>query len=241
MNEVRLLLFTLLAGAFALSPARAADDFAGLLQPSRLVEIGSQVSGIIDSVTVERGDRVAAEQVLVQLKAGLERVVVDRARAQLEFAVRRAGRNEELFQRELISEHEEDELETEVRLARLVLAEAEEKLAMRMIQSPVDGVVVERFRSPGEQVGQGPVLTIARIDPLNVEVIVPLELFGSISRGMEAVVRPEAPVGGTYTARVVIVDQVIDAASGTFGVRLELPNADHALPAGLKCSVRFPR
>ena len=46
---------------------------------------------------------------------------------------------------------------------------------------------------------------------------------------------------GTHTARVKVVDPVIDAASGTFGVRLELPNPNYRLPAGLKCKVRFPR
>ena len=59
--------------------------------------------------------------------------------------------------------------------------------------------------------------------------------------GMQAEVMPEAPVSGVYTARVKVVDPVIGAASGTLGVRLELPNADYRLPAGLKCKVRFPR
>jgi multidrug efflux pump subunit AcrA (membrane-fusion protein) len=39
---------------------------------------------------------------------------------------------------------------------------------------------------------------------------------------------------------VSIVDRVIDAASGTFGVRLTMPNPGHAVPAGLKCMVEFP-
>ena len=51
--------------------------------------------------------------------------------------------------------------------------------------------------------------------------------------------KPEAPLTGEYTAKVTVVDRVVDAASGTFGVRLELPNHDLKLPAGLKCSVRF--
>jgi len=38
---------------------------------------------------------------------------------------------------------------------------------------------------------------------------------------------------------VTVVDKVMDAASGTFGVRLALPNPDLALPAGLKCKIRF--
>jgi len=46
-------------------------------------------------------------------------------------------------------------------------------------------------------------------------------------------------VGGSYTARVDVVDQMFDAASGTFGVRLSLPNPNRRIPAGLKCRARF--
>ena len=47
-----------------------------------------------------------------------------------------------------------------------------------------------------------------------------------------------APVEG-IVATVTIVDKVIDAASSTFGVRLELPNAKQQMPSGLRCVVRF--
>ena len=132
-------------------------------------------------------------------------------------------------------------MEPEVRLNEFQVKNTEERLAMRTVVSPLNGVVTKRFVSPGEYIGVDPLLTIARIDTLHVEVIVPVERFGSIAPGMTAEVRPESPVGGAYTARVTIVDKVIDAASGTFGVRLELPNPSLRLPAGLKCRVRFSR
>ncbi len=93
--------------------------------------------------------------------------------------------------------------------------------------------------SPGELAQQEKILKIAQIDPLNVEVIAPVEMFGSIKTGMRAKVRPEDPVGRAYRASVKVVDRVVDAASGTFGVRLELPNPRHRIPAGVKCNVRF--
>ena len=110
---------------------------------------------------------------------------------------------------------------------------------MRTIRSPISGVVVARSRSRGEFVGQDPVLTVASIDPLSVELIVPVARYGSVKVGPFAEVMPEAPVGGIHRARVTIVDEVIDAASGTFGVRMELPNPNYEVPAGLKCKVRF--
>ena len=74
---------------------------------------------------------------------------------------------------------------------------------------------------------------------LHVEALLPLEAYRGVRPGMSARVMPEAPVGGTYTAAVTVVDSVVDAASGTFGVRLALPNPEQQVPAGVKCRVVF--
>jgi multidrug efflux pump subunit AcrA (membrane-fusion protein) len=56
---------------------------------------------------------------------------------------------------------------------------------------------------------------------------------------MRASVEPEFPVEASVIATVSIVDPVIDAASGTFSVRLDLPNPDGQIPGGLHCTVKF--
>ena len=89
--------------------------------------------------------------------------------------------------------------------------------------------------------GEDPIMEIATIDPLYVEVVVPVEEFGSIKVDMMAEIMPEPLAIRKLRARVIVVDRVIDAASGTFGVRLELPNSEDILPAGLKCRVTFVR
>lgn len=82
-------------------------------------------------------------------------------------------------------------------------------------------------------------LKIADLGTLYVEVLVPIREWRNIRPGQMATVLPEPAVGGRYEATVLSVDPVFDAASGTFGVRLELPNPDFALPAGIKCLARF--
>ncbi len=74
---------------------------------------------------------------------------------------------------------------------------------------------------------------------LNAELNAPVSLLGKISVGSKGQVSMEEPVGGVHEAVVVVVDRMLDAASGTFRIRLELPNPDYALPAGLRCHVRF--
>jgi RND family efflux transporter MFP subunit len=222
-----------------LAGAAGAVELRGLLEPSEEISVSSQVPGIIEEIPVERGDRIKKGQVLVRLKAGVEKAQAGLAEARYEFAKRKAQRNADLYEKQLLSPHEKDEIQTELRIAELQYQEAAEKLKMRTITSPVDGVVVKRILAPGEYVGEGSIMTIARVDPVYVEVIANSSLYGTIRKGMSAEVRPEKPAGSVYRGKVVIVDPVIDAASGTFGIRVELPNPNHTIPVGLNCRVRF--
>lgn len=217
----------------------ADNEFECMIEPYELVELSSQVPGVLDKINVERGDIVKEGTELASLKSGVALASVALARARVAFGKRKVVRNEELHKKELISSHEKDEMETELEVSRLQLREEEERLKLRTIHSTVKGVIMERLLSPGEYVGENPIFKIARIDPLNIEVIAPMGIYGTIKKGMRAEVMPEEPVGGKYRGKVVIVDQVIDAASGTFGVRVELPNPSHKLPAGLQCTIRF--
>jgi RND family efflux transporter MFP subunit len=204
------------------------------------VEIASGVAGILDEVLVGRGEVVKKDQVLARLRSRVEQASYDLAKARAEFAARRVVRNEELYQKQMISIHEKDEMETEAELLALEVREAEERLKLRTIRSPINGVVTRRYLSAGEYVQDQPILDLAQIDPLRIEMVLPVRLYGKIRVGMTGEVKWEAPVGGTQRARVTVVDPVVDAASGTIGVRLEVANPNRELPAGTQCSVSFP-
>jgi multidrug efflux pump subunit AcrA (membrane-fusion protein) len=129
------------------------------------------------------------------------------------------------------------------KLAELEVRRAEAVLQLHIIRSPFDGVVVDRLLDPGEFATTNikePILKLAEIDPLNVEVVLPAALFGRVRRGDRAEVLPETSTR-YFPAQVSIVDRVIDGASGTFGVRLDLRNRDGAIPAGARCRLRFAK
>ncbi|MCH7944200.1 MAG: efflux RND transporter periplasmic adaptor subunit [Proteobacteria bacterium] len=271
MKLCKLLAIALWAAQTPLAVAQTVDlasiELDCLIEPHSLVKLGSAVTGVLDSVAVDRGDVVYAGQLVARLKSGVEEatvalararaendVVVRSRRARLEFESDKEERTETLFKKKIVSGEQMKVATTERRLAELDVSEAEKNQALaklelrqavavldqRKIVSPVDGVVTERVLSPGEYVfEQSYVFTVAEIDSLHVEVYAPIEIFGAVRLGMKAEVRPEQPVGGTHIAKVTIVDHIIDPASGTFGVRLELPNPDRALPAGLRCKIIF--
>lgn len=205
----------LIVGELLLLPRAYAvnQDLNCLIQPYVVITITTPVGGLLETVQVDRGDLVKEGQILATLDTSLERAQGSVQHAQAELTNRR--------------------------LADLELQRTTAEVALRTIKSPVNGVVVERFMHPGEFPKQEKILKIAQIDPLRVEVYAPVAMLGKIAVGMTAHVKPEAPLTGEYAAKVTVVDRVVDAASGTFGVRLELPNHELKLPAGLKCSVRF--
>ena len=238
-----------------------------VMEPRSTIELGSADEGILADLLVERGDSVKQGQPVAILNDEEERLQVERAQiraesdvdvrskqAEAEFRLREEERIADLYATKLLPEKEYAQAkierrlaelavqaaETEFQVARVDYRQAQERLARRSIKSPVNGVVVNVTMSPGEYVHkQATVMTIAEIDPLNVEVFVPVDHYGTIAAGTEAEVMPEEPVGGVYTASVAVADKVFDAASRTFGVRLILPNPQFALPAGVRCEVRF--
>lgn len=175
----------------------------------------------------------------------------------VEFSKSKLDRVKDLEKQKYVSPQARDEAATEQQLAQAQLLDAQDnrKLAelelvrqqeiirLKTIRSPFDGVVVERLLHPGEfaeaGVGRKPILKLAEIDVLHVEVLLPVEAYGEVKPGMEIEVLPEIPAGARYTARVSVVDRIVDAASGTFGVRLELNNPQRRMPAGIRCKAVF--
>ncbi len=249
-----------------IAAGEASDNLACIMKPSMEVSIGSPVEGIIQAVHVERGDWVTKGQPVVALEASVEKATVALAKAKAEteatiksaqakmaFSARKLERAVELFKSNSIAKHEFDEAETERHLAEIAHLDATEKrhvdrlewqrataaLNLRTILSPLSGVVVDRLLSPGELAGKTPILKLAQINPLRIEVFAPLSLLGKVSPGMKAEVHPEGSAATSYPAHVTVVNRVVDSASGTFGVRLEMPNPNNTLPAGLACTVKF--
>ncbi len=264
----RLLQICLLAAAGFSSHALAVNvpELDCVIEPHMVIDLSSRTDGIVEAIEVDRGDLVEEGQVVVRLESGVEEAAVEYARfaadadANLEasnismnFAQRRRERLASLHREKVLSSDQMDEMETEAvltklerdqakerrRLAQLELRQAMEVLERHTIPSPITGVVVQRFLAPGESVEEKPIIRLAQIDPLRVEVIVPVNYFGAIRAGQSAVIMPERPMQGEYPAQVTVVDRVADAASGTYRVRLSLPNPDYQLPSGLKCMVRF--
>ncbi|MGV6818005.1 MAG: efflux RND transporter periplasmic adaptor subunit [Thiotrichales bacterium] len=256
-------IFTTLLTALLLLPlVSAAESLPCLLEPSEVVDLGSPVTGVIESILVERGDSVNEDQVVAKLTGTVERRTIDlaslraadAAEVQSAIAAKEHARREKnrallLFEKSLVSKQFVDKAITEAELAEHKLEQArtnqqqseielklaKAKLDQRIIRSPISGVVTERYAAPGQRIQEKPIMQIVKLHPLKVELVVPAEHFGGLKVGDKMQITPELVDLKARDATVSIVDQVIDAASNTFRVTLELPNTDYSIPAGARC------
>ncbi|MCP4332369.1 MAG: efflux RND transporter periplasmic adaptor subunit [Gammaproteobacteria bacterium] len=212
-----------------------------MLQPSKIVEVSSPVSGVLEDVLVKRGDIVESGNILFRLKAGVQKAGVELARVKTDFAKRNVERNMDLYEDDLLSIHERDEIETELLLSQMELMVKEQELALRTVASPIDGVVVDRLQDEGEYVNVNPVVRLATLDPLHIDLLLPARYFGKIAAGQKLMISAAPAMSKARKANVKTVDPLIDPASGTFRVQLEMSNPGNRVPAGLRCVARTTR
>jgi len=249
------------------APVLALDSIGCLIRPNDVIELSTPVAGIVSEVLVSRGDAVEIGQIIARLDNQVDALSLELAQARatdrstiqartsrVDFLELQANRLTALAERNAISIVVRDEAISEANVARFELAEAialqeiaqievareAALLEQKILRSPVAGIITEQLLSPGEyRDGQAHMATIATMDQLKIEAFAPLAYFGQFSVGDMAIIQPEAPIGGEYSAQITVIDQVFDAATATFGIELVIDNTGLAIPAGLRCSLEF--
>lgn len=241
--------------------------FDCIARPNDVTELASPEQGVLTEILVGRGDAVAQGQVVAQLDSELQQSAVElvrlraengapiaAAQARLKFRQSAFNRMTALRERNAASQAmlEEAEVELELvrselkmamaerRLAEAELAQSELLLSRRHLVAPFDSVVVEVTASPGEYVHEeAPVVTLAQLDPLRIEAYLPIRYAPDVALGNEAEITFPPPIDVRRLAMVSAIDRVFDAASGTFGIQLDVANPDQSLPGQIRCRLRF--
>lgn len=245
-----------------------ADSSACLVKPKQVVQLGSSVFGVLAELRVDRADVVAKGQIIGKLDTSVEeaQMALDNFRAQNMAPLRAAQADLAWNQRELdrrqklannmwskVNDVDEartkvaqdeiaiDKAEDDRKTAQLEAARSQAQYNLKLIRSPLDGIVTEIKLQPGEFIYETtPVVTLAQVDPLIVDLVLPSKRYGTVKVGDVVDLRLETPVDSTVQSKIEIIDPVIDAASDTFRVRLMLTNPGNKIPAGIRCIANLP-
>lgn len=213
---------------------------ACLIEPYMVSELGSPIAGVIDRISVQRGDTVKKGDVVATLNSKVDEATLNVRRGEAAYLARAVQRNSDMYQRKLLPASDYDEISSKSRQAALQVELQQAILAERSIRSPFDGVVAERYAGPGDRINDNKIVKLAQIDPLLVKVVVPEGLYGQVKLDAGADVTVNAALSDRpLKATVWRIDKVMDAASGTFVVLLKVDNKNNRIPAGIRCSVHF--
>lgn len=242
--------------------------FSCMIEPEQAVEIRSSITGVVDKITVGRGDTVKKGQILVILNATVSQAAatsarqrakahaqINGARQKLALANVKAERMEQMYRQEFVSAQARDDAFNERNIAEAELKQAQEnqriaeadyrtslaELKERTITSPFDGIVTARYADIGTVVSaadsKNPILRLVQIDRLKLTAILPFKYFQDIQTGDTVNVVPESPFNQPISITIAKKDQVVDAASGTFGIVAYIDNTQHKLPGGILCQI----
>jgi len=222
-----------------------ADDVQGLVLPFKEVSVSSPVlQDNIKDIEVDEGDTVKQGQVLAHLLNDREELDVKRTENLVQHAQFEYDGMKKLEEESDASKEAELEKETDLEAAKLDYQLAIVALEEKTIKSPLSGIVVKRYKEPGESVDRSErMFDIVNIDQVYIQFYLEPELIEKIAVGDKIAVHfPTYREGAQeYIATVSFVDPRIDAASGLFRVKLLLDNPRHEIRAGMRGDADFTK
>ena len=237
----------------------------GTIEPVTEVEVGTQVSGIIDRLyadynsVVTKGQLIAEmDKVTLQSELASQKATYDGAKAEYEYQQKNYERNKGLHEKQLISDTDYEQSLYNYQKAKSAfdsskasLAKAERNLSYATITSPIDGVVISRDVAEGQTVASGfetPTLFTIAADLTQMQVVADVDEadIGGVVEGQRASFTVDAYPNDVFEG-VVTQIRLGDASSTsststtttvvTYEVVISAPNPDLKLKPRLTANV----
>lgn len=230
----------------------------GTIEPVTQVEVGTQVSGIIDKLyadynsIVTKGQLIAEmDKITLQSELTSQQATYDGAKAEYEYQEKNYLRNKALHEKQLISDTEFEEsaynyakAKSEFESSEANLAKAKRNLAYATITSPIDGVVISRAVEEGQTVAAGfetPTLFTIAADLTQMQVIADVDEadIGGVKEGQRVSFTVDAYPNSTFEGFVtqVRLEATEESNVVTYEVVISAHNPDLKLKPGLTANI----
>ena len=222
-------------------------ETTGTLKADEEVTVSSEVDGIVRQIRVDEGSPVNKGSLLVEIneidyildwkrsEAALKQTEANLANANAEYK-----RKNTLYQEELITRQQFDDITTKIALAdaetdraRATLSISKEKLTRTKVYSPLTGAVKEKRVSVGDYVRNGtPLLQLIKINPLKLNFTISEKDAASIKIGQEVAFSVDSYADKKFKGRVSLLYPNVEEKTRTLQAEALVPNADHLLKPG---------
>lgn len=230
----------------------------GTVEPVKQVEVGTQVSGIIDKIYVDYNSVVKEGQLIAELDMSVLRTELESSRANLnsskveyDYQTKNYERIKGLYEKELVSATEFESAQYSYDKAKFAYSQAQsnynksqKNIGYAKIYSPIDGVVLSRAVDEGQTVASGfstPTLFTIANDLTAMRVIANVDEadIGSVKEGQRVEFQVDAYPEDTFSGTVTQVRLQATTTSNvvTYQVVIDAPNPELKLMPGLTANV----
>lgn len=212
------------------SPAVRHLALIGEARPFAEVTLYAKVSGYLQSIRVDRGDRVRAGQVLATVQSPETDRAFAGAKAEYDQKNVTSSRMSQLLAQQFVSNQEADQARADAAVARERMNALAEQRGYETLRAPFDGVVTARFADPGalmqnaasSQTAALPVVTVSQLDRLRVFVYLDQGDAAAIRTGAVGIITEEDRPGVRVPARVTRVSGTLDPRTRKMLAELDL-------------------
>jgi membrane fusion protein (multidrug efflux system) len=213
--------------------------FSSTVETEAAIEIHPEVSGQVETVLVEEGDQVTADQLLVALANDQARLEDRESGFNLRYLEGSFGRTEEMYKSKMISEQAYEDKLYELEHARMRQERAALALTHMEIRAPFSGVITSRQVQVGARVAPGArMFDLIKLDDMIARVHVPGRYMRKVKTGQIAEVESDFIEDMLFAGYVKRISPIVDPSSGTFKVTVGLRDRWQYLRPGIFINVR---
>ena len=213
-------------------------EAVGTTKARESVTLTAKITETVRKVNFSDGQRVDAGDVLVELTSGQQVAALAEAQATYKDAERLMDRNNDLVRQGTVSRQVADTARATHDSSQARVAVLRAQLSDRVVTAPFPGVLGLRQVSVGSLVTPGTVIaTLDDIDTIKLDFALAERYLAMLKPGLELTAASVAYPGRRFSGKVVSIDARVDPITRAILVRAELPNADHALRAGMLMTV----
>ena len=207
----------------------------GTLRANQMVDLRTEVAGVVSQVNVKGGEYVEPGTLLFTLDDRSFRAEVQGAEAQLTNARLAYERAQKLSANQITANKKNfAEAEAAFKIAEAKLERAESDLSKTKIRAPFEGIVGIHDLSVGSHVDSNKeILTLVDVTPIKVDFRIPAEYLPFVSTGQKVSVLVDGFGKTPFPGLIEAIDSKVDPVTHSIGARAVVPNKKNLLKPGL--------
>ena len=210
----------------------------GSLRAVKGAELSLEASGVVESISFNSGDDVAAGAILLKLRTADDVARLDSLKAMAELNEITLDRSQRLLKTQATSQAQLDSDAAKLKDTKAQVAQQQAVIDKKILRAPFAGHLGIRAVDLGQYLGAGtPIVTLQALDPIYVDFFVPQQSVDQVRLGQQVAVKVDAYKDQTFAGEISAVNPKVDVSNRNVQIRATLKNPDHKLLPGMYATI----